>query len=130
MLTIPARADDAALTPTDRTAIHTVIADQLAAFQRDDGVAAFAQAAPVIRERFVTPENFLAMVRAGYAPVYRPREVAFGTLETVEGRLVQRVLLVGPDGLPAVALYVMERQPDGTWKIAACILTVADDKAT
>src|SRR5207245_9425159 len=113
--------------PEDRAQIRAVIEDQLAAFRRDDGVAAFSYAAPVIRERFATPDNFMEMVRTGYRPVYRPREVAFGTLELRDGRLVQRALLVGPDGVATVALYVMERQPDGSWKIAACLLTTADD---
>ena len=36
----------------------------------------------------------------------------------------------GPDGRPRIALYIMERQPDGSWKIDGCILTESDDKAT
>ena len=35
----------------DRTAIRNVIAEQLAAFQRDDGGAAFGLAAPSIQQR-------------------------------------------------------------------------------
>ena len=116
-----AHADDAA-------AIRAVISDQLAAFRRDDGEAAFAFAAPAIREKFGDAANFLRMVREGYGPVYRPREVEFGALSAEDGRLVQRVLLVGPDGVPVTALYFMERQPDGSWKISGCVLTAAADK--
>jgi hypothetical protein len=47
-----------------------------------------------------------------------------------EGRLVQRVLLVGPDGVPVTALYFMEQQPDGSWKISGCVLTISEDKST
>jgi hypothetical protein len=122
----PVRAQDAA----DAAAIRAVIEQQLAAFQRDDGATAFSFASPGIREQFGTAENFMLMVRSGYQPVYRPREVAFGALTSVEGRLVQRVFLVGPDGVAVVALYTMERQADGSWKIAACYLTTSDDKAT
>jgi hypothetical protein len=130
LLAGPADAEDAAVAPEDRAAIRAVIEGQIEAFRRDDGAAAFSYAAPVIRERFATPDNFMEMVRTGYRPVYRPREIAFGALEMRDGRLVQRVLLVGPDGVATAALYVMERQPDGSWKIAACILTTPDDKAT
>jgi hypothetical protein len=124
-------AGDAAaeLGAADRQAIQAVVGDQLAAFQRDDGVAAFSYAAPRIRWQFGTPENFMQMVRAGYQPVYRPREVTFGALEMVGGNLVQLVLLIGPDGVPVVALYMMEREPDGSWKINGCILTAAKDES-
>jgi hypothetical protein len=125
-----ALADAPDLSAADRQAIRAVIAQQIAAFRRDDGEAAFAFAAPRIREIFATPDNFMRMVREGYQPVYRPREVTFGTLSTLEGRLVQRVLLVGPDGVPVTALYFMELQPDGSWKISGCILTTAEDKST
>jgi hypothetical protein len=37
------------------------------------------------------------------------------------------VLLVGPDGKPVMALYAMERQPDGSWRIDGCMLGKADD---
>src|ERR1700756_3001229 len=66
------------LSTADRGAIRAVVEDQLAAFQRDDGAAAFAFASPGIQAEFGTVENFMAMVRSGYQPVYRPREVAFG----------------------------------------------------
>ncbi|MBI4183469.1 MAG: DUF4864 domain-containing protein [Proteobacteria bacterium] len=106
----------------ERAAIRQVISDQLAAFRRDDGRAAFAYAAPVIREIFRTPENFMRMVIDGYQPVYRPRRVEFGELVVVDGETVQQVHLVGPDGRAVIALYQMQRQPDGSWKIAGCIL--------
>jgi hypothetical protein len=36
---------------------------------------------------------------------------------------VQSVELVGPDGGHYIALYRMEKQPDGSWKINGCELT-------
>ena len=32
------------------------------------------------------------------------------------------MFLVGPDGKSWVALYTLQRQPDGTWKIDGCVL--------
>jgi hypothetical protein len=131
-----ARADEgtvdaaAALAEADRAAIRGIIERQIEAFRRDDGAAAFGFASPAIQRQFGTPENFLSMVRRGYAPVYRPQDVAFGPLVTIEGRIVQRVTVVGPDGRPVLALYIMEQQPDGTWRINGCILTTSDEKTT
>jgi hypothetical protein len=120
-LAAPVRAQDA-VSPADRTAIQSVIAAQIEAFRHDDGAAAFGFAAPNIQSRFGTPENFLGMVRQGYQPVYRPRSYGFGAITTEDGVLVQRVPLIGPDGEAELALYDMEREPDGTWRIAGCML--------
>jgi len=127
----PARADDAAaLDAADRTAIRAVVEQQLAAFQRDDGRAAFSLASPTIQQQFRSSDNFMRMVRTGYQPVYRPRDVQFGAIATVNGDIVQRVELIGPDGKPALALYVMQRQPDGSWKINGCFLTASEQRTT
>ena len=82
---------------------------------------AFAYASPAIQSIFKNPDTFMSMVRAGYKPVYRPREVEFRDLVAVEGRWTQRVLVVGPDGVPVVVQYVMEKQPDGSWRIDGCV---------
>jgi hypothetical protein len=115
----PARADPNA---ADRSAIQAVIQQQLDAFQADDGKAAFALASPGIRRQFGDADNFLALVRRGYPMVYRPRETHFGALDEEDGQMVQKVAFVGPDGVLVTALYMMERQPDGSWRIAGCVI--------
>ncbi len=109
--------------------IRAVIEAQMAAFQRDDAEAAFAFAAPDIQARFVSPANFMRMVREGYRPVYRPREVVFGEIFTLGGKPVQRVRVVGPDGNVVIADYVMVRQPDGSWRIDGCYLSETGEGA-
>ena len=94
--------------------IQGVIAEQLDAFRRDDGPAAFAFAAPSIQSQFGTPERFLDMVRRAYPPVHRPRAVEFSELLQRDGGIVQQVELVGPDGATQLALYTMERDGAGT----------------
>ena len=123
-----AQSDTASVPESDRTAIRQVIEGQLAAFQKDDGAAAFSYASPFIQSKFGTPDIFMDMVRTGYRSVYRPREVEFRDLVSQEGRLFQKVFLIGPDGESVLALYEMQRQPDGSWKINGCILTRAPDQ--
>lgn len=106
----------------DRQSIEGVIARQLDAFRHDDAAGAYAFAAPSIQRMFPTPDIFMDMVRRGYAPVYRPSDVVFADLALRDGDLVQTVELTGPDGRPVTALYTMERQPDGSWRIAGCML--------
>jgi hypothetical protein len=114
---------------TDRAAIRVVIDSQIAAFRRDDGEAAFSYAAPSIRHMFGTVDNFMAMVRGGYRPVYRPQSYHFGTVTVVDDLIVQKVHIVGPDGSPVTAFYIMEKQPDGTWRIAGCSLGAPEEQS-
>ena len=127
---VAAQAPASDIGAADRTAIRRTIEDQIAAFRRDDGPAAFAFATPTIQRQFATPDIFMDMVRNGYAAVYRPRSVAFGELLRVESTLLQLVEVVGPDGAPVLAVYEMERQGDGSWRIAGCVLYAVDRRAT
>lgn len=117
----PLAASEKPLEAGDAEAIRIVIEHQLQAFRADDGQEAFSYASPAIQSIFKTPDTFMSMVRAGYRPVYRPREVEFRDLVAVEGRWTQRILVVGPDGVPVIAQYVMEKQPDGSWRIDGCV---------
>jgi hypothetical protein len=128
----PIRAPAAAepdLADRDRVAIRATIERQLAAFQRDDGPAAFTYAAPSIREKFGTPENFMNMVRTGYRPVYRPRAVEFHEVVAVQGAPAQEVLVVDRNGVAYLAYYLMQQQPGGQWLISGCILRRIADRA-
>jgi hypothetical protein len=113
----------------DQAAIRQVIQSQMAAFQNDDGPTAYGYASPTIQQKFINPEVFLEMVKTGYPAVYHPREVEFRELKVEDGRLLQEVYVVGPDGNPALAIYEMQRQPDGSWRINGCWLTRAPDQS-
>ena len=115
-------AEPAGIDAADRAAIRATIERQLAAFGRDDEQGAYALASPGIRAQFETAPKFMAMVRTGYQPVYRPRAVRFGDVIDWQGRPTQRVFVTGPDGRSYVAYYPMERQPDDSWLIAGCAL--------
>jgi len=113
----------------DAAAIRQVIEAQMAAFRKDDGAGAYAFASPTIQEKFVNADIFMEMVRTGYPAVYRPRDVEFRELRLEDGRLFQEVFVIGPDGSPALAIYEMQRQPDGSWRINGCWLTRAPDQS-
>ena len=111
----------------DSTDIQKVISDQIAAFQRDDGAEAFSYASPNIRRMFGNADTFMRMVRQGYPSVYRPQSFEFQEVVEIEGRLVQDVLFVGPSGEVEIGSYLMERQPDGTWRINGVVMRKAPD---
>ncbi len=131
LLPQPAPAGEAVpLDAAEATAIRGVIDAQLEAFQRDDGAAAYSYAAPTIQQKFGNVANFMTMVRTGYPAVYRPREVAFLEARVKDGVTVQALRLVGPDGAGVVALYFMEQQPDGSWRINGVTLVRSGEVAS
>ena len=116
----PARADDIA-------AAQSIISAQEQALGRDDAAAAYSYAAPAIRERFPQPEIFMSMVRDAYTPVYRHKSFEFGEARAEDGQIAQRVHIIDADGRPWEALYTLERQADGSFKIIGCMLLKAGD---
>ncbi len=107
-----AQADD-----TQDSAIQAVIESQLEAFQRDDGLTAFSFATPIIQQKFGDSERFMQMVRQGYDPVYRPASREYGETRYNANRAVQKVVFIDRNGKSWLALYFMEQQEDGRWRI-------------
>jgi hypothetical protein len=124
---LPASAQEAPLSSADRDAIRSVIEGQEDALKRDDGATAFGFASPMIRDLFGTSDTFMQMVRQGYPMVYRPQSFEFDGVTMKDGRPVQKVRVVGPDGKRHNAYYPMARLPDGTWRIDGCYLEAADE---
>ena len=107
----------------DAAAVRKVIEAQLDAFRKDDAPRAFSYATDGIRLTFGTAENFMEMVRSQYAVVYRPRSVAFDAPVPIDDDdLVQPVRLTDADGRAWIALYPMQRGPDGVWRTNGCQL--------
>ena len=124
---LPLRAAD--VSGTDQETIRSIISEPIDAFQRDDGDAAYGFASPTIRSLFPSVDQFMGMVRNGYMPVYRPKSVTFGAIADTPAGPMQKVFLTGPDGRGWVAIYSLQRQPDGSWKINGVRL-VEDNGAT
>ena len=111
-------------------AAQSTIDSQMKAFLADDGALAYSYAAPGIRQIFPTVESFMGMVTNGYQPVRRPQNYAFGKVEEMGGRIVQQVLIVGPDGKDYEAVYTLELQPDGVWRITGVSLRASNALST
>jgi hypothetical protein len=117
-ISAPASGQSAA----DRGAVQSVIEQQLQAFQRDDAATAYSFAAPGIKQMFPTEDIFMQMVQKGYPQVYRPRSHQFLDLVEKGGQLEQTVEIVDADGTFWTALYTLQKQPDGSWKITSCLI--------
>ena len=101
---------------SDEGKIQTAIQLQIEAFQRDDLVAAFEYASPNIQTIFKSSKRFGLMVQRGYPMVYRPSDVMFLELETIEGEFWQKVRIQDQQGRFHVMAYRMISL-DGKWLI-------------
>jgi Domain of unknown function (DUF4864) len=112
-----------AQTAAERDAMQQVVEGQLNALAADDGSAAYGFAAPFVHKVFPTVDVFMAMVKGGYRPVYRNSDRKFGEVSPDPlGRPAVHVTLTAEDGKHWEAVYSMEQQKDGSWKIAGCTL--------
>ena len=123
-LAFSARAGDADVATAQR-----IIRAQEQAFAHDDADAAYAYAAPAIHAQFPDADEFMAMVRRGYTPVYRHKSFEFGEGRAADGRIAQTVRIIDADGNPWDALYTLEQQSDGSWKITGCVLKAVGQSA-
>lgn len=121
----PSSAGDAEI-----RAAQATIDGQLKAFQRNDGAAAYDYAAPSIRQMFPSVDIFMSMVTNGYAPVRNPKAFSFGKVEEQGDVVMQQVLITGPDGKDYEALYRLQRQPDGSYKITGVSLKASNALST
>ncbi len=104
---------------------------QLRAFQAGDHKLAYSYAAPNVQRIFPTVEAFMGMVNGGYMPVSKPKSFSFGKVEELAaGAIIQQVLIVGPDGKDYEAVYTLERQADGSFKITGVSLRAANSVST
>ena len=92
---------------SDEGKIQTTIQSQIEAFQRDDLVAAFEYASPNIQTIFKSSKRFGLMVQRGYPMVYRPSDIKFLELETIEGEFWQKVRIQDQQGRFHVMAYRM-----------------------
>jgi hypothetical protein len=108
---------------------RAIVEQQFDAFQRDDGEAAYALAAPTIKDMFSDADQFMAMVRDHYAPVYRHRSADFGAFKESGDEASLEATLVDNDNVMWTALYSFRRVSNGDWLISGCVLAKAEGSA-
>lgn len=124
LLTLTAKAED------DAAVIQSSIEAQLEAFRSGDAQLAFSFASEQIRDIFGTPENFVAMVRNQYAVMIAPASIVFLKLEHDNGATLQPVQLSDNRGQLWLAVYSMQRDAQGSWRINGCVLRRFDGSST
>ena len=117
------------LSRSDRNAIQSVITQQIKALMSDDNAAAFAMTAPEVRRQFAGPDAFADMVRKGFEPLLRNQSTAFLEAAIIDEDVIQPMRIVVREGSVLIALFSMERQANGDWRVFGCQLAPSDLQA-
>jgi hypothetical protein len=124
--TLPAFAGDAEV-----KSAQSAIDGQIKAFLAGDNAGAYSFAAPNVKRIFPTLETFMGMVISGYQPVYKPQSFSFGKVKELSATsIVQQVMVVGPDGKDYEAVYTLELQSDGKFRITGVSLRASNSLST
>lgn len=127
-LQMKARAD--VLSGAEAQQVQAVVMAQLKAFSEEDADAAFATATPEVRQSVRDPRRFLALVQGNFPMVVHPAGFAFLAPHVEKNQVLQAVALRDADDKTWLALFTLERQPDNTWRIGACIVAENDWRST
>lgn len=121
-LAVSAQPAEPVLAKADWDEIRRVVTTQREALVAGNAEAAYAFAAPGIRAQHPTAASFMAMVRKGYAALVDARQADLLDGAVIGGDVIQPLRLGMPDGTVLVALYTMQKQRDGAWRIAGCLI--------
>jgi hypothetical protein len=97
-----------------------IIESQINAFLLDDVGSAYSFASPGIQNMYPDPNRFMEMVRSRYSAIYRPGHIEFGrsSVESDGAMIIQEVLITSRDGRVWQAIYMLQRQQDGSYRIS------------
>lgn len=112
----------ASVPPDDVASIQQAIRGQLHALAEDDAESAFELITPSIRSQMGTPENFLRIIKEEYSPIYRHLVVIFSAPQALGDAIIQIVRLTDRESRVWLAIYNMQRDMTGNWKIDGCQL--------
>jgi hypothetical protein len=103
--------------------VRAVIVAQLQAFAADDADRAFETNTPGVQQAIGSAGHFLALVRGAYPMVYHPASIAFMQPERHGDAVLQLAEIVDDNGKSWLALFSLEQQADGSWRISGCVVS-------
>jgi len=111
-----------AITHADAIAIHETVQSQLEALSNDDAASAFELATPEKRMQIGNADNFLRLIKQEYDPIYRYQRVIFSRPEILHGDAIQVVRVTDGYSRVWLAVFWMQQDENGSWKIDGCQL--------
>ncbi len=111
-------------------AVTQVVQSQLSAFAEGDAEKAFSLATAATQSLAGTPGELMRVIKHRFAPIYRHRQALFSEPEIIGTHGLQVVQLIDHDNLVWIAIYQVEHEADGTWKVDGCQLFETNNLST
>ncbi len=99
--------------------VQDVIREQLSAFAAGDSITAYSHVAASLREKFISPNQFMSMVKQAYAPLYGTKEYKFVRHITNKHHVMQEIIFEDNRQQVWRAFYALSKNTDNEWKIFA-----------
>lgn len=103
--------------------VRDVIVAQIQAMAEKDADRMFETTTPRVRAAVGNPGRFLAMMLGAYPMVYQPASVSFHAPEKKSDGAFQLVEIKDNGDQSWLAIFILEQQPDRTWRISGCAVT-------
>jgi hypothetical protein len=116
------------LTYRDQNEIRSVIREQLDALRTHDPERALACATPK-RRSHGTPGHFMETIARTFPQLIHTQSAVFGQVRQVQDFAAQSVQVIASDGSTTSAVYILARQPDGSWLIDSCVCKKPEEGA-
>ena len=98
---------------------QSIIESQIQAFLDENAELAYSYAAPLIKMKFNSPQEFMYMVRNYYEPVYNPKQFQFLDAKYFEGAIFHQLQVISQKNESFLATYSLIKD-EGKWKISGC----------
>ncbi|MBL0419887.1 DUF4864 domain-containing protein [Ramlibacter sp. AW1] len=120
---LPRAVIDELLPAAEATEVRKVIIAQIEAMAQSDAERMFDTTTPRVREAVGSSGRFLAMMMGAYPMVYQPSQVNFHPPRRKSDGAFQLVEIKDRDDNSWLAVFILEQQPDRSWRISGCAVT-------
>ena len=115
------------ISETDKAIIRQLIEKQLRAFQQNDLETAFSLTSPVMQKK-LTRQDFMTILNEKYDCLIKPRSIMFRGFTLVDNYPALVSTIMDSQGNLAQGIFVMQHQPDYSWRIHGYDLAPLSEK--
>ncbi|TFY96939.1 DUF4864 domain-containing protein [Ramlibacter rhizophilus] len=118
-----ATAQGALLSSREADEVRNVILAQIQAMAENDAERMFETTTPEVRAAIGSSGRFLAMMHGAYPMVYQPSAVNFHPPHRKSDGAFQLVEIKDRNDQSWLAVFIVEQQPDHSWRVSGCAVT-------
>ena len=115
------------ISENDKILIRKLIEQQLQAFRQKDEATAFALTSPTIQDKY-RQTDFIATIESKYEAIIQPRSIMFQGFTLVDNYPALVAMIMNQEGDLTQGVFILQHQPDYSWRIHGYDLLSVDEK--